>query len=113
LENQGPADGGSALLSIPAPANASQYAWTCAPASGAACPETGGSGDILYILDAFPPGGRITYLATGKIIHPGQPVASHGILAPPLGVNFTGSPRFHFGEYWIMRLPWLYRNASP
>jgi hypothetical protein len=113
IENQGPADGSGAQLSIPAPANASQYTWTCVASSGAICPTVGGSGDISHSLPAFPTGGAINYTATGEIINPYFPVASRGTLTPPQGVNFTGSPTFHFGEYWITTLPMVFVNATP
>jgi hypothetical protein len=113
IQNQGPADGGGAQVNIPAPANASRYAWTCAASDGAACPTAGGSGDISHSLPAFPTAGAINYTATGEIINPYFPVASRGTLTPPQGVNFTGSPTFHFGEYWITTLPMVFVNATP
>ena len=113
IENRGTADGSGTQLSIPAPANASGFSWTCSAANGATCPAPGGSGDILHTLDAFPAGGEITYHATGKIINPSEPVASRGVLTPPPGVSFTDSPRFHFGEYWNTILPWIFMKAFP
>lgn len=112
IENQGPADAGGAQVSIPAPANATHFSWTCAASGGAACPTAGGSGDISHNLPAFPAGGEITYTASGEIINPFAPVAGRGSLTPPQGVNFTGSPTFHFGEYWTMTLPMIFVNAS-
>lgn len=61
LENLGPDDAVSVILTDNAPVQATGFDWTCTGSNGAVCPSASGSGDIHESIDSLPVGGVLRY----------------------------------------------------
>jgi uncharacterized repeat protein (TIGR01451 family) len=67
VSNVGTAAVANAVVSDPMPPGISSYAWTCAAAGGAICPNASGSGAIAETIANLPAGGAIVYTVTAQL----------------------------------------------
>jgi uncharacterized repeat protein (TIGR01451 family) len=86
LRNLGPSDAGGALVTDTFPTGVGGVMWSCAGENGATCGAASGAGDIAEPVDTLPPGGQVTYTATGTLNVIG-PVVNQAGVAPPAGVT--------------------------
>jgi uncharacterized repeat protein (TIGR01451 family) len=72
VSNEGKVAAPGTVVSDPMVEGIAAMTWTCA-ASGVACPNNSGSGDLQEVLPNFPPGGVVTYTITATLFSSGLP----------------------------------------
>ena len=86
----GAADG--TRIDNPVPPGLLSFAWACAAAGGAVCPNASGTGPIGETVDTFPAGGSLTYIVTALVAASDSSAITNTVtVTPPAGGLCSGS----------------------
>jgi uncharacterized repeat protein (TIGR01451 family)/fimbrial isopeptide formation D2 family protein len=92
VTNNGPVAAPNTVVSDAIPAGITAYAWTCATAGGAVCPNASGIGSINETIATFPVGSTVTYTITATVsATPPAVVANTATTTPPGGLCLPGN----------------------
>ncbi len=103
VANTGSVAAPNTVVADPMPTGITAFAWTCAGAGGAICPNASGSGAISETVATFPSGASVTYTVTATVsATPPAQITNTATANPPNGVSHPGQHAtavLRFGEH--------------